>query len=239
MKSFLKEIEQKFLELESADYCDSCDKPLDQCICNADEIDEQNVTGAVAGYNTPAAFAKPGKWKNKKIGYASGVNESVNTPPTFRWDTEDYQTPESEEEEYVDKFPFAIDTEWQHKNYKYPSVDLSTKPGTATKKHKALKVGKTNKLQVEDILEKKYEQIIEGYRDFKSGDVKPSVKVKDSIREIAKKLKEIETIVNYSTKYKNEAGVTSAAYGPGTTKALTEISNRLIKMSERIRSLGE
>ena len=186
MRSFLKEIEQKFIELES----DLSDHDYDD------------------------------------------DGESVNTPPTFRYDEEQYQRPESEEEEYVDKFPFSLDdADWQHKNYKYPSVDLSSSPGTATKKHRTL--------IVEDVIETKYEQLIEGYRDFKTGDVKPSIKVKDSIREIAKKLREIETIVNYSTKYKSESGVTSSAYGPSTTKALTEISNRLIKISERIRSLGE
>jgi hypothetical protein len=243
MNSFLKEIEKKFLELESelsdrdydgdgelespeAEYKGSKDRAIKNAM-DDDELDEMSTTGAVAGFNTPAAFAKPGKWQGKKARY-----ESVNTPPTFRYDEEQYQHPESEEEEYVDKFPFALDeTDWQHKSYEYPSKNLTGTPGTATKKHRTLKV--------EDIIESKYEQLIEGYRDFKSGDVKPSSKVKESIREIAKKLREIETVVNYSTKYKNESGVTSSAYGPGTMKALTEISNRLIKISERIRSLGE
>jgi hypothetical protein len=252
MRSFLKEIEQKFIELESdlsdrdydgdgelespeTEYKGSKDRAIKNAMDDDDDLEEQNVTGAIAGYNTPAAFAKPGKWQGKKAKY-----ESVNTPPTFRYNEEQYQHPESEEEEYVDKFPFSLDdADWQHKNYKYPSVDLSSSPGTVTKKHRTLKVGNTHKLKVEDVIETKYEQLIEGYRDFKSGDVKPSIKVKESIREIAKKLREIETIVNYSTKYKSESGVTSSAYGPSTTKALTEISNRLIKISERIRSLGE
>jgi CHASE3 domain sensor protein len=89
------------------------------------------------------------------------------------------------------------------------------------------------------MLESKYEQLVEGYRDFKSGDDKPSKKIKSTIQEIAKKLQEIETLVNYNSKLKTESGVTSSAYGPSTTKALTKISERLIKISERIRSLGE
>ena len=52
-------------------------------------------------------------------------------------------------------------------------------------------------------------------------------------------LSEIETLVNYNSKLKTESGVTSSVYGPGTSKALTEISKRLIKISERVRSLGE
>lgn len=224
MRSFLKEIEDKFVELENVDNSEENS--------TEEELDEISATGGVAGYNIPAAFAAPGKWKNKKIGYATGVKESVNTPPTFRWDKDEYQRPESEEEEYNSKFPFSIDdAEWQHKDYEYPSKNLVGTPGTTSKKHKSLTVS--------EMLEKRYEQLIEGYRDFKSEDIKPSVKVKRTIQEIAKKLSEIETLVNYNTRLKTESGVTSSAYGPGTTKALTKISERLIKISEKIRSLGE
>jgi hypothetical protein len=100
MKSLLNEMKKRFDEIESSDYCDSCDRPKDQCVCeNEEELDEQNVTGAVAGFSTPAAFAKPGKWKNKTKTY-----ESVNTPPSFRWKDDTYQRPESEEEEFNDLF---------------------------------------------------------------------------------------------------------------------------------------
>lgn len=221
MRSFLKEIEDKFLELEA----ETSDKEHDE---DAD-LEEQNVAAAIAGYNTPNAFRKT----VKKVDYASGIEESVNTPPTYKFDpfkdNDQYQKPESEEEEYMDKFAYAGEEDWQHAKYEYPSKNLVGTPGTATK----------HKHMVEDAMERKYEQLIEGYRDFKSGDVQPSRKVKESIREIAKRLREIETIVNYSSKFKNEAGVTSDAYGPSTTKALQEISKRLIKISERVRSLGE
>jgi hypothetical protein len=243
MNSFLKEIEKKFLELESelsdidydrdgelespeSEYKGSRDRAIKTAIDDED-LEEQNVTGAIAGYNTPAAFAKPGKWRGKKARY-----ESVNTPPTFRWDTEDYQKPESAEEEYVDKFPFAFDdVEWQHKNYEYPSKNLSTKPGTANK----------HKHMVEDAMERKYEQLIESYRNFATADSKtsPEQKVKNTIKEVAKRLHEIETLVNYNSRLKSESGVTSSTYGASTKKALSKISERLIKISERVRALGE
>ena len=232
MRSFLKEIEDKFIELESE---------VDNTSESDEELDEMSTTGAVAGFNTPAAFAAPGKWKNKKSKYESKVDESINTPPSFKWHEEEYQKPESEEEEFMDKFPFALsDGDWQHKSYEYPSKDLSNTPGVSTKKHKTLKVGKGKEYtKIADMLESKYEQLVEGYRDFKKGDIKPSNKVKDSIREIAKKLQEIETVLNHTSRLKNESGVAASQYGPGTTKALTKISERLIKISERVRSLGE
>lgn len=47
------------------------------------ELDEMTTTGSVAGYNTPAAFTKPGseKKKNKRLEKATGgtiVGEGVN-----------------------------------------------------------------------------------------------------------------------------------------------------------------
>ena len=54
MRSLLREMDSKFLELEN-----KCDCDESNCLeCNPEEIEEQNVTAAVAGFNTPKAFAK-------------------------------------------------------------------------------------------------------------------------------------------------------------------------------------
>jgi hypothetical protein len=233
VNSFLRDIEKKFIVLESSEYCDQCDKPIDQCECDTDEIDEISTTSSVAGYQTPNAFAKADDDTVEVLGYKR-VNESVNTSAGYSMKDERYQRPESEEEEGMDKFPFAeTDSDWRNRIYVYPTVDQTDTPGIATKKHKTLRV--------EDVLEQKYEKLIEGYRDFATGDknLSPERKVKATIQEIAKKLHEIETLVNYNSRLKNEAGVTSSAYGPSTNKALSKISEKLIKISERIRSLGE
>ena len=160
MKSLLREMTEKFQEIENK--CD-CGEP--GCAeCNPNEIEEQNVTGAMAGFNTPKAFAKKTNDKTaEQLGYK----------------------------------------------------------------------------KVQEAMDKKYLKLIEGYRDFKKGDVKPSHKVKDTIREIAKKLQEIETLVNYNTRLKTESGIASSEYGPSASKALATISSRLTKISERVRALGE
>ena len=168
MKSLLREMEEKFTEIDN--YCKQCDKSMDEG-CNCDEIEEHNVTGAVAGYSTPNAFRKT----TKKVGYATGMDESIH------------------------------------------------------------------KLKSEDILENQYLKLIEGYRQFATNDPKisPEKKVNNTIKEIAKKLQEIETLVQYNSKLKTESGLSSSEYGKQTQKALTKISERLIKISERVRSLGE
>lgn len=224
MKSFLKEIESKFVELE-----DSLD--VEDTNTN-DDLDEQNATGAIAGYNIPAAFAKPGKWKNKDKTY-----ESVNVSAS--WKLGDYQAPEDDEEEYTDKFPFAIDdNEWQHKSYQYPSVNLTNTPGISKRKDKTTKYMKST---VAEAMDAKYERLVESYRAYATGDAKltPESKIKHTIKEVAKKLQEIEQTVNYASKLKTEAGVTRTGYGTSVENALNKISERLIKISERVRALGE
>jgi len=230
MKSFLREMEEKFVELEN--HCEVCDKPADQCTCT-DEVDEQNVTGAIAGYNTPAAFRKT----VKHVGYASGVEESVK-PVSKTYKPGHYQVVEFDEEVQNDKFSFSIDDNiWWNKDMEYPSKDKTNTPGTSHKKD----YDTGTKLRVEDVLERKYEQLIEGYRTFATADSKtsPEQKVKNTIKEVAKRLQEIETMVNYNSRLKTESGVTSSAYGNSTKKALAKISERLVKISERVRALGE
>jgi hypothetical protein len=203
---------------------------------NEDDLDEQNVTGAVAGFNTPAAFAKPGKWKSKSVKYERVNEDKVPVSKTAK--PGQYQTVEFDEEVQNDKFAFSLDDNiWWNKDMEYPSKDITNTPGTARKKDRDT----STKLKVEDVLEKKYEQLIEGYRSFATGDatMSPDRKVKNTIQEIAKKLHEIEKLVQYNSRLKTEAGIASSTYGPATAKALNKISERLIKISERVRSLGE
>ncbi len=155
MRSLLKEMEEKFIEIEEELASEEQDS----------DLEEQNVTSAIPGYNTPKAFAKkPNKKTAEQLGYKI----------------------------------------------------------------------------VQEAMDEKYEKLIESYSDFKKiGDKKPSMHIKDSIREIAKKLQEIETIVNHTSKYKNESGIASSQYGPAAGKAMTKIAERLTRISERVRALGE
>jgi hypothetical protein len=244
MKSFLKEIESKFVELDNSIDLDSQDD------VNEEELDEISATGGVAGYNTPAAFAKPGKWKGKEAQY-----ESVNTPPSFRWKDETPQRPESDEEVFNDKFPFASNDDywWQSDNNEYPTKFYADGMGTNSIKDKTTRIGnlpntstpvrkpKNEYIQVHEAMDAKYEQLIESYRAYATGDAKatPEQKIKHTIKEVAKKLQEIEQTVNYASRLKTESGVARNGYGSAVESALSKISERLIKISERVRSLGE
>lgn len=234
MRSFLQQIENKFMILnESIDATTHKDDNVDD---DAD-LEEQNVTGALDGGagppRTPGAFRKT----VKRVNYASGVEESVNKPAD--WTMGSYQKPEDGEEEYTDKFPFAEhDNSWQHKNYKYPSVDMRDTPGLSKRKDKTQHV---KRLSVAETMDAKYENLIESYRTFATGDAKltPEQKIKHTIKEVAKQLQEIERTVNYASRLKTESGVARNGYGSAVDSALTKISERLIKISERVRALGE
>lgn len=90
-------------------------------------------------------------------------------------------------------------------------------------------------------LDKKYEELIESYRQYTTNDPKisPEKKVKNTIKDVYGKLKEIEQLVNYSSRLKKESGLSRQEYGPSVDKALTKISEMITKISERIRALGE
>lgn len=207
---------------------------VNEVVTEEEDLDEQNVTGAIAGYSTPNAFSKADDDTVEVLGYKR-VKESINTKPSYKHG--EHQRPESPEETSQDKFPFSSDLErWPNKVQEYPVKFTNNPYGTAN-----IKDASEKSSLVAEAMDRKYEQLIEGYRNFATADPKisPEKKVKNTIKEIARKLQEIETMVNHNSRLKTESGVTSAAYGTSEKKALTKISERLIKISERVRSLGE
>ena len=94
---------------------------------------------------------------------------------------------------------------------------------------------------VAEAMDKKYEQLIESYKKYALGDAKmtPDKRVKETIKEVSKKLQEIEQLVRYSSRLKTESGLSRDGYGTAVNNALTKISERLVKISERVRALGE
>jgi hypothetical protein len=234
MKSFLQQIEEAFEAIDKTDKIigDIANNDFDE------ELDEISTSAGSGAYMTPNAFANADDDTVEVLGMKR-VKEGINTPPTYK--PGEYQRPESEEEEFMDKFPFANDDKkWYNRPMKYPSIDMTDTPSQAKKANQPpIKPVRPLADILGETVDSKYEQLIESYRNFKKGDIKPSSKVKQTIQEIAMKLREIETLVSYNSRLKTESGVTSSNYGPSTSKALNKISERLIKISERVRALGE
>ena len=88
-----------------------------------------------------------------------------------------------------------------------------------------------------------FKKIMLGEVSYKTYKQDPSLssrqKVNTSIKEINKKLYEIERIVNQAVKLKTEDGVDVGQYWKSTNHRLRKISERLIKISNRARKFGE
>ncbi len=77
------------------------------------------------------------------------------------------------------------------------------------------------------------------YKDFKADDTKnPKQKVNGAIKEISKKLFEINRIISRASKLKQEAGVGRDSYWKSTGPRMTKIAERLIKVSQKLRELA-
>jgi len=240
MKTFLQQIEEAFEAI------DKTDEIVDD-IAN-DELEEASTSGGAGAYMSKNFIGIADNDTVEALGMQR-VKESINTPPTYQYGK--YQKPESSEEEYMDKFPFADDdAKWQHAKFKYPTEPMlksydkySDRPAHVSEKSRVeydwsgVK-NKTDK-NVYETMDSKYEQLIESYRNFKKGDDKPSSKIKYTIKEVAKRLREVEELVANTARLKTESGIAREGYGKSVDSALTKISERLIKISERVRALGE
>ena len=221
MKSLISEMAKRFHEIVE-ESCEQCDRPKSNCACD-EELDEMNTTGAIAGYNTPNAFTSEKNFKKKKFRY-----ENVNTPPSYKFDS--MHEPESDEEDQTDKnFAVGPNSSWHNESEEYPNDDRELEKTSHMYK------------KVHEAMDSKYEQLIESYRKFTTDEAttSPEQKVKNTIREVSKRLQEIEQMVNYSSRLKTESGLSRDGYGKSVNTALTKISERLTKIAERVRALGE
>jgi hypothetical protein len=79
----------------------------------------------------------------------------------------------------------------------------------------------------------------QNYKSFKNDESKNSKqKVNGAIKEINRKLFEIERIIGRASKLKNEAGVSSDTYWKSTKPRMGKIAERLIKVSHKLRELA-
>lgn len=105
------------------------------------------------------------------------------------------------------------------------------------------KTSKTSKNQFEamDMFERKIEEKINEltYRQYKKDDtISPSKKVNVAIKDINRKLYELEILVNQNYKLKNEMDVDGKTYWKSTRERFSKISERMMKISNKLRDLS-
>ncbi len=157
-------------------------------------LDEMSVTGAVAGYDTPNAFAKPGQTKKKNNRLASITGGTV-----------------------VDDLEEA----------KILNLKQEKEKPTAAKKEPGAEIADVSGMIMAE----------NRWLDIKNGDASPKAKMSRGMTSIKQQLGEVEKFVNWYSKIKNENGVKRDDYYKRTHKSLHKIKERLMNLSEKIRTL--
>ena len=84
-----------------------------------------------------------------------------------------------------------------------------------------------------------YSKVHEGkYHDYRNDEsMSPKQKIGKSMREIRDNLNELDKLVKMNVRLKNELNVDSRSYWKNTPKALNKISERLVKLANKVGQL--
>lgn len=199
-------------------------------------LDEMSVTGNVAGYNTPAAFAKPGQTKKKndrlaKIAGGTVVNDLEEGL------TSSASAPFSKPSEVASKnaklakLSGATVVEGE-KAWALADVPASRDEGLPMKPTAAKEVDKAKVADISGMI------VAENrWLELKREESSPKAKVGRGISNIQKQLSEIEKFVNWYSKIKNENGLKKEEYWKRTNANLYKIRERLMNITEKLRGL--
>ena len=175
------------------------------------ELEEMTGTGAVAGYDTPNAFSKPGQTgkKNKRLAKVTGGEVVDDLEEAKDWLKNDVPADS--------KKPLAI---------KPTAISSADAGGIADK---------SGMILAKDDEEASLNE--NRWLEIKNGDGSPKAKMSRGVTSIKQQLGEVEKFVNWYSKIKNENGVKRGDYYKRTNKSLHKIKERLMNLSEKIRTL--
>ena len=237
MKSFLKEIESKFKEIQEQDKDGDGDKDFADIMMSrmkASGMSDEEAKEKSKKYNEEAKpdfldLDKDGDKEEPMKQAAAQANEATD------------QEVENEKEILkLKQQQAALEEDELDEQNVTGNLDGGAGP-PRTPYAFGKKKRKYTYASVSEAMDQKYAAMIESYSKFATGNPKstPSQTVNGTIKEVAKKLQEIEQLVRYTSRLKTESGIAGSTYGKSTHNALRKISERLLKISERLRSLGE
>ena len=200
------------------------------------ELDEANSTASVGGsYNTPHAFGgsnKKGK-KKGKAGYTGGHDEPTDGTGHFIADD-----PKLRKESIKEARTINVEPNWEGM-WRFFKQMAKTNPRDWKKMQRTMG---SEWLKIDKMAQQKgwkSESINEGrYHAWRNDDSKtPKQKIGMAMRETRDNLTELERMVNYNVKLKNELKVDSRDYWKNTHKALSKISERLVRLANKVGQL--
>ena len=187
------------------------------------EIDEASTSANVPGYMTPYAFSGKGKMDRRdSVASGSGL-------------------------EKVDEAKFAVTIDLGKVGDGKVIVDAGSKGAAITMVAKRLKQGRNGIKSVSRVqpsfgkqIDKRTE-VTEGkskYHTWKEDKtLTPKQKIGRAIREVRSSLSSLSKTIDRSVKLKTEMEVNSSDYWKTTHKALSKISERLVKMANKVGKL--
>ena len=200
------------------------------------ELDEANSTASVGGsYNTPHAFGgsnKKGKGKGK-AGYTGGHDDPTDGTGHFI-----ANDPKLRKESVKEARTINVEPNWEGM-WRFFKQMAKTNPRDWKKMQRTMG---SEWLKIDKMAQQKgwkSESINEGrYHAWRNDDSKtPKQKIGMAMRETRDNLTELERMVNYNVKLKNELKVDSRDYWKNTHKALSKISERLVRLANKVGQL--
>ena len=175
------------------------------------ELEEMTGTAAVAGYDTPNAFSKPGQTakKNKRLANVTGGEVVDDLEEAKDWLKNDVPA-----------------------NSKKP---LTMKPTAISSADAGGIADKSGMILAKDDEEASLNE--NRWLAIKKEEGSPKAKMSRGVTSIKQQLGEVEKFVNWYSKIKNESGVKKGDYYKRTNKSLHKIKERLMNLSEKIRTL--
>ena len=252
-----KEARTKFKDLEDTDLdndgdSDDTDQYLHKKLSvvalktedEDEDLDEMNVTGNVAGYDTPKAFGKNNRGVEemerlgfKKVPKTNKYFVPMENKSSYKKMMAEMYGVESineasnpELDRTVDKFIKSLATK-----YKYRSSDAVMAVFQALKRlgyiHKSVDYKSPSGFSIEEGV---------SYHEYKNDEsASPRTKVNRSIAEVNKRLMEIEKIINHNIRLKTESGVNSDQYWKRSANTFAKISERLNRINNKLKELGK
>ena len=198
------------------------------------ELEEVSVTGALDGGEgppkTPYAFQTKPKSKKDK-----DKEDAITTAGGY-----------SRVKEQVNEVMFAVKVDKGDGDVIQTIVNASSKSQAKTKIARILKGGLKAVKGVERVqaafgkqIDKKLENVNEGqYHNYRNDDsMTPKQKIGLSMREVRDKLNELDKLVKINVRLKNELNVDSKTYWKRTHVAMKKISERLVKLANKVGQL--
>ena len=194
-------------------------------------LDEENATSGGEAYMTKFAFSKGGK--NKATKYAEKLGMKVVGDRPKHGKTFDFIKYESLISKVLSEKLYVLTPNAFGKiNPKAITLDGSkevTEDSIKKSEHK----------EQQEIVDDMLNEV--SYRSFTKtvSEVTPERKISKAILGIKKRLREVNQIVDYSIRLRNENSLTTENYLTNSVRGLEEISERLKELDKKIKNLKE